>query len=152
MFQDSITLKNRHQKFVKAVSENGIVYGLKSKNGFATSSANNCEDDDGNPIGMICFWAEKVRAKSCAKDEWKKYKATEIPLAEFMENWCVGMANDGLLIGTQFDQNLFGYEVEPLDLILELTAELKSNGKDLNFRKFNGNEDLEKQVNRIINE
>ena len=95
---------------------------------------------------MICFWAEKVRAKSCAKDEWRKYKVTEISLAEFMENWCVGMSNDGLLIGTQFDQNLFGHEVEPLDLILELTAELKSNGKDLNLRKFDGIEDLEKQV------
>tara|TARA_R110000850_G_scaffold73157_2_gene160623 strand:- start:685 stop:1224 length:540 start_codon:yes stop_codon:yes gene_type:complete len=150
MFQDSITLKSRHQKFIKTVSENGIVYGLKSKNGFATSSSTQFEDDNGNPIGMICFWAEKVRAKSCAKDEWRKYNVTEIPLAEFMENWCVGMANDGLLIGTQFDQNLFGYEVEPLDLILELTAEIKSTGKDLNFRKFRGIDNLQEQVNSII--
>ncbi len=37
----------------------------------------------------------------------------------------------------------------PLDLILELTAELKSNGKDLNFRKFNGIEDLEKLVKEL---
>ena len=65
-----------------------------------------------------------------------------------MENWCVGMANDGLLIGTQFDQNLFGHEVEPLDLILELTAELKSIGKDLNFRKYKGIIDLEEQVKK----
>ena len=99
---------------------------------------------------MICFWAEKVRAKSCAKDEWKKHKVTEIPLAEFMENWCIGMANDGLLIGTQFDQNLFGYEIEPLDLIIELTTELKLIGKELTFRKFNGIADLETQVNGII--
>jgi len=150
MFQDSITLKNRHLKFIKTVSESGIVYGLKSKNGFATSSSTQFEDDNGNPIGMICFWAEKVRAKSCAKDEWRKYKVTEIPLAEFMENWCIGMVNDGLLIGTQFDQNLFGHEVEPLDLILELTSELKSTGKDLTLRKFNGIADFEEQVKAII--
>ena len=150
MFQDSITLKNRHQKFLKIVSENGIVYGLKSKNGFATSSSTQFEDDDGNPIGIICFWAEKVRAKSCAKDEWSKYIVTEISLAEFMENWCVGMANDGLLIGTQFDQDLFGHEIEPLDLILELTSKLKSTGKDLNFKKFNEIADLEKQVKKIM--
>ena len=151
MFQDSITLKNRHQNFIKTVSESEIVYGLKSKNGFATSSANNYEDEDGNPIRMICFWAEKVRAKSCAKEEWRKYIPTEIPLAEFMENWCVGMANDGLIVGTQFDQNLFGHEVEPLELIIELTSELKSNGKDFNFRKFNGIEDLENQVKGMLN-
>ena len=149
MFQDFITLKTRHLRFVKTVSDSEIVYGLKSKNGYATSSSTQYEDDVGKPIGMICFWAEKVRAKSCAKDDWKKYKVSEIPLAEFMENWCVGMANDGLLIGTQFDQNLLGHEVEPLDLILELTSELKSIEKDLNFKKFNGIADLEKQVKEI---
>ncbi|WP_124981257.1 DUF2750 domain-containing protein [Nonlabens xiamenensis] len=149
MFQDSITLKNRHQKFIKTVSENGIVYGLNSKNGFATSSSTQYEDDNGNPIGMICFWAEKVRAKSCAKHEWRKYKVAEISLSEFIENWCIGMANDGLLIGTQFDQNLFGFEAEPLELIMDLTAELKSLGKDLNFKKFIGIEDLEKQVKEV---
>ena len=152
MFQDSITLKNRHHKFIKTVSESGIVYGLKSEKGFATSSSNNYEDDNGNPAGMICFWAEKVRAKSCAKEEWKTYKPTEIQLAEFMENWCVGMANDGLIIGTQFDQNLFGYEIDPLELILELTSELKSKGKDLNFRKYKGIADLENQVKGVLNE
>ncbi|WP_298897301.1 DUF2750 domain-containing protein [uncultured Psychroserpens sp.] len=149
MFQDSITLKNRHLKFIKTVSETEIVYGLKSKSGFATSSSTQYEDDDGNPIGMICFWSEKVRAKSCAKDEWKKYEVTEISLSEFMENWCIGMANDELLIGTQFDQNLFGYETEPLELIIELINELKSIGKELNFRKFNGIVDLEKQVKKV---
>ena len=128
-----------------------IVYGLKSKNGFATSSSTHFEDNDGNPIGMICFWAEEVRAKSCIKDEWKKYNVTEIPLAEFMENWCVGMANDELLIGTQFDQSLFGYEVEPSELIIELIDELRSIEKDLKFRKFNGIADLEKEVRVIIN-
>ncbi|WP_298903170.1 DUF2750 domain-containing protein [uncultured Psychroserpens sp.] len=149
MFQDSITLKNRHLKFIKTVSENEIVYGLKSKNGFATSSSTQYEDDNGNPIELICFWAEKVRAKSCAKDEWKNYKVTEIALSEFMENWCVGMANDGLLIGTEFDQNLFGFEAEPLDVILELITELRSIGKDLNFRKFNGINDLENQIKEV---
>ncbi|MFH4969409.1 MULTISPECIES: DUF2750 domain-containing protein [Flavobacteriaceae] len=149
MFQDTITLKNRHLKFVKTVSNSGIIYGLKSKNGFATSRSTQFEDDDGNPIRMICFWAEKVLAQSCAQDEWKEYIVTEIPLAEFMENWCIGMANDGLVIGTQFDQNLFGHEVEPLDLILELTAELKSNGKDLTFKKFNEIDDLEKHIKEI---
>ena len=149
MFQDFITLKTRHLRFVKTVSDSEIVYGLKSKNGYATSSSTQYEDDVGKPIGMICFWAEKVRAKSCAKDDWKKYKVSEIPLAEFMENWCIGMANDGLLIGTQFDQNLLGHEVEPLDLILELTSELKSIEKDLNFKKFNGIADVEKQVKEI---
>ena len=150
MFQDHITVKNRHKKFIKTVCETEIVYGLKNKKGFATSSSVHYNDENGEPVGVICFWAEKVRAKSCIKDGWKNYKPTEIPLSEFMENWCLGMENDGLLIGTQFDQNMFGFEAEPLELIMDLSTELKSIGKDLNFRKFNGIEDLEKQVKEIM--
>lgn len=150
MLKDLITLKNRHQKFIKTVCESEIVYALENKNGYATSSSTQYKDENENPIGIICFWAEKVRAKSCAADKWKNYKVSEIPLSEFIENWCVGMANDGLLIGTQFDQNLFGYEIEPLDLILELTSELKTKGRNLKFRKFNGMKDLEKQMKSII--
>jgi len=150
MFQDSITLKNRHLEFIKTISKSEIVYGLRGKNGFATSNSTQYEDEDGKPIGMICFWSEKRRVKSCATDEWKNYKVTGIPLPEFIENWCIGMANDGLLIGTQFDRNLFGYETEPLVLILDLITELKSLEKNLNFRKFNGIEDLEKHVKKIV--
>lgn len=152
MFQDSSILKRRHQKFIKTVSENGIVYVLKNKNGFATSSSINFEDEKGNSIGMICFWAEKTRAKSCIKGEWKKYKVNEISLVDFLENWCIGMAIDSLIIGTEFDQNMFGFEAEPLELLLELVTELKSIGKNLNFKKFNGVNDLEKEVKEIIKE
>ena len=146
MFQNHITVKNRHKKFIKAISKTGIVYGLESKDGYATSSSVHYDDENGDAIGMICFWAEKARAKSCIKGGWKDYEVTEITLSDFIENWCIGMENDGLLIGTQFDQNMFGFEAEPLELILDLLTELKSIEKDLNFRKFNGIEDLEKQT------
>ncbi|WP_452601991.1 DUF2750 domain-containing protein [Pontimicrobium sp. MEBiC06410] len=150
MFQNHITVKNRHKKFIKTVCETETVYVLKNKKGFATSSSVHYDDEDGEPVGMICFWAEKARAKSCVKGRWKNYESTEISLSEFMENWCVRMENDGLLIGTQFDQNMFGFEAEPLELIVDLSTELKSIGKDLNFRKFNGIEDLETQVKEIM--
>jgi hypothetical protein len=150
MFQNHITVKNRHKKFIKTVCETEIVYGLRNKKGFATSSSVHYDNDNGEPVGMICFWAEKVRAKSCIKDGWKKYETTEISLSEFMESWCLGMENDGLLIGTEFDKNMFGFESEPLELIIELSTELKTIGKDLNLRKFNGIEDLEKQVKTIM--
>ncbi len=150
MFQDHITVKNRHKRFIKTICETEIVYGLESKEGFATSSSVHYEYDDREEIGIICFWAEKALAKSCIKDGWKEYEVSEIPIADFMENWCVGMGNDGLLIGTEFDKNMFGFEAEPFELILDLIAELKSKRKDLNFRKFNGLSDLEKQIKSLI--
>ncbi|SEE58276.1 Protein of unknown function [Tenacibaculum sp. MAR_2010_89] len=150
MLQNHITVKNRHKKFIKTICETEIVYGLKNKKGFATSSSVHYDDENGEPAGMICFWAEKARAKSCIKDGWKKYQVTEIRLSEFMENWCIGMENDGLLIGTQFDQNMFGFEAEPLELILDLSSELNSLGKELDLKKFDGIADLEKQVKASI--
>ncbi|WP_205500881.1 DUF2750 domain-containing protein [Rufibacter psychrotolerans] len=149
MIQDSIIVKQRHERFIKKICETEIVIGLESEEGFATSSSNNYEDEDDNPIQMICFWSERALAKACAKDGWANYTPTEIPLSEFLENWCVGMNNDGLLIGTNFDQNMFGHEVEPFDLILEIIAELKSSGKKLYLQKFEDINDLESQVKEL---
>lgn len=150
MIQDSILIEKRHKRFIKKVCESEIVYGLKNNEGFATSSSINYDDDKGKPMGIICFWAEKALAKSCIKNGWKNYKVTEIQLSDFIENWCIGMENDGILIGTEFDQNLFGFEAEPLEMILDLSAELNSIKKDLNFKKFDGISDLENKVKAII--
>ena len=45
---------------------------------------------------------------------------------------------------------MFGFEAEPYELILDLVDELKSLGKDLDFRKFSGIPDLEKQVKAVL--
>ena len=150
MLQDSIVTEKRHKRFIQTICESGIVYGLKSNEGFATSSSVHYEDDEGNPIKIICFWAEKALAKSCIKDNWSKYNISEIQILDFIEIWCIGMEDDGLIVGTQFDQNMFGFEAEPLELILDLITELKSTGKELNFKKFNGISDLENHVKAII--
>lgn len=150
MLQDAQLIESRHKRFIRTVCASEIVFGLENQDGFASSSSNHYEDEDENPVGIICFWAERALAQSCIEQNWSDYKTVEIPLAEFMENWCVGMANDELLVGTEFDRNLFGYEADPLELILELSAELTSLGKDLHFHKYNGLADLTRQVKAII--
>jgi len=150
MIQDSIIIEKRHKRFIKKICESEIVFGLKNHKGFATSSSINYENNEGKPIGIICFWAEKSLAKSCIEKDWLDYKFSDIILSDFIENWCLGMENDGLLVGSEFDRNMFGFESEPMELILELITELKSIGKDLSFKKFEGIIDLEKQVKEII--
>lgn len=150
MIQDQIALENRHKNFVKKVSENEIVYALKNDCGYATSSSNEIEDEDGNPVEIICFWSDKAIAKSCIKNEWSEYEIDELNLSEFLENWCVGMSNDGLIVGTNFDQNLFGYEVEPLELILEIITALNLQNKQIKLKKFDDIKDLETQINEIL--
>ncbi len=150
MLKNHIDVKLKHEKFVKKVCETSLVYGLENEDGFATSSSNDLEDESGEPIGIICFWSEKALAKSCVKNDWEEYEPTEINLAEFIENWCIGIDNDELLIGTNFDQNMFGYEIEGYELILELIEELKKNNKELDFEKFENLEDLETQIREAM--
>ena len=69
----------------------------------------------------------------------------------FATSSSVNYENDeGQAIGTEFDRNMFGFESEPMELILELITELKSIRKDLKFKKFEGIIDLEKQVKEIV--
>jgi hypothetical protein len=141
--------ENKHKRFIKTICESELVYGLGNAEGLATSSSIHYQGQNGEAIKVICFWAEKSLAKSCVKNAWSEYQISEIPLVEFMENWCVGMSNDYLLVGTEFDQNMLGFEAEPLKLILDLVNQLKMNEKDLKFKNFNGISDFEKQVKAI---
>ena len=150
MLKNHIDVRLKHEKFIKRVCETNIVYGLESEEGFATSSSNDFENEDGEPIGIICFWSEKALANSCIKNGWEEYNLAEISLTEFIENWCIGMDKDELLVGTNFDQNMFGFEIDPFDLILELVEELKTNKKELEFLKFENLADLENQINEAI--
>lgn len=125
-----------------------VVWGLENSEGFATSSSNDYEDSEGEPVGLICFWAEKALANSCIKGDWSDYKLVEVSLSDFIENWCVGMSGDELMVGTSFDANMFGFEVDPLDLIIDLSRELKNQGKEIELQKYRQLDDL---VNEIIN-
>lgn len=150
MLQDHITVQNRHKDFIKKISETEIVYALQDNKGYATSYSSEAEYEDGEPVQIICFWSDAARAKSCIENEWNHYEPSPISLNEFVENWCLGMNSDGLLVGTDFDSNMFGYEAEPLELILDIIEELGNSGKSLNLRKFESPEDMEKQIRDIL--
>lgn len=146
MLKDTADVQLKHEQFIKTICETGIVYGLENEEGFATSASNEFEDEDGEPVEMICFWSEKAYAEACTKEGWSDFNIAEISLADFIENWCVGMHNDELLAGTDFDSNLFGTEAEPLTIILQIIEELKSTGKTITLESYANIEELENQV------
>jgi len=151
MLTDHIDIQLKHEEFVRQVCKTTIVYALESeKEGLATSSSNNFEDENGEPVEIICFWSEKAYANSCKKDGWKEYKLVEISLSEFIENWCIGMDKEGILVGPNFDQNMFGHEIDPLELILELVQVLQNNKSEIEFLKFENLDDLEYQIKEVL--
>lgn len=146
MGQDTTVIKKQHERFIKEVCESGIVWGLGSKSGYATSGSNDYEDAGGNPLGVICVWSDQAMAASCAKEDWADYKPAEISLGEFIENWCVGMYEESFLAGTNFDDNMCGVESNPLDLIVELVGELKRIRKTIPLKLYKDMADLLSQV------
>ena len=54
-------------------------------------------------------------------------------------------------MGTEFDQNMFGFEADPLELIIDLLNELEANNQQLKFTKFKDQVILKSQINEILN-
>jgi hypothetical protein len=150
MIQDVLELQQRHEDFIKNICQTETVFGLENNVGFATLDSTNYEDENGKSMPVMCFWSDRNKALACAKDKWKQYRPAEIKLSEFIEEWCVGMYNEGLLAGTDFDENKQGNESDALELLLEITAELESLGKEPEFKKFENLADLEEQIREIL--
>lgn len=150
MIQNSIVIEERHRLFIKEICESEQVVILDNGNGCAFAYSNEWTDDNGNPIEVLCFWSDEKRASVCKKEEWSNYQVKKINLAEFLEAWCIGMANDGVLAGTNFDTNLFGFEIEPLELILEIITELKSINKEILLRNYNNLQEFENEVKEVL--
>ncbi|MEZ0006437.1 hypothetical protein ABH942_001807 [Flavobacterium sp. 28YEA47A] len=150
MIQDILQLQQRHENFIKKICQTEKVFGLENNIGFATLDSTNYEDENGKPMPVMCFWSDRDGAAACAKDKWKSYNPAEIKLSDFIEEWCVGMYNEGLLTGTDFDENKQGNESDALELLLEITAELEALGKELEFKKFESLADLEEQIREIL--
>jgi hypothetical protein len=112
----------RHEQFLDRVVASGVVWGLKSAEGWVVSSSTADETEDAE---IMPFWSDRAYAKQCATDDWSVYAPTEIPLDLFMKHWLPGMANDQCLVGTNWNAHMVGYEIAPLDLLEEFEEALK---------------------------
>ncbi|PJY29198.1 DUF2750 domain-containing protein, partial [Escherichia coli] len=49
-------------------------------------------------------------------EEWADFEVVEIPLDVFVEDWLITLDEDGVLVGTNWNANLEGKELEPSQL------------------------------------
>lgn len=152
MLQDSILPEQKHEKFIEKVCNTQIVWTLNSNEGYANTYSNEFEDEEGNELELMCFWSEEALAKAAAVDEWSNYKPEKITLSEFLESWCLGMADEDVIVGTEFDTNMFGYETDPLDLILEIGKVLKQQSKNLKFKDYENLDELMSEVENMYDD
>jgi hypothetical protein len=150
MSEDPNTIKQRREKFIKEVCKSEVVWLLENTDGFATTSSNEYDNEDGEPVDLICFWSDLDLAKDCVSGDWKGYNPAEVTLGDFIENWCVGMHEDGLMIGTNLDPEMIGSESDPLEMIIALGKELKTLNKELELKAYENVGDLVNEAERIL--
>ena len=101
--------------------EQGCIWGLRdSEDNWAMVES--AIDPD---IGVIPFWSNKELACQLCNDEWAIYKPVAIAIEEFLDDWLTGMHEDVLRVGINWNAELEGQELEPLDLLEEFESELE---------------------------
>jgi len=150
MQQDPI-LKKRYSDFIKTVVKKQKVYSLENTEGIASADALYHSNTEGQPKGMIFFWSEKRLADRLCNAEWDSYAAKEIKLADFLEKICIGLYQDQHIVGINFDTDLLGYEVAPLQLALDTIIKLRKTDTNLSLSRYEDMKIFEQLVREHLN-
>ena len=101
--------------------ENGCIWGLRDQQGQWAL----VDSDQVAEIGVIPFWSSRELAQALCSEEWQIYTPVAIDIEEFLEEWLVGMHQDVVRVGVNWNADLEGLEMEPLDLLQEFESELQ---------------------------
>lgn len=115
------TSNENHRLFVEQVVEKEKVWGLRTEEGWVICDSNEFEDRQVMP-----FWSDRTSALGVATDEWEACEPSSIPIEDFIELWLRGMDEDGVLVGTNWDAELNGDEIEPAELAEELFRKMEA--------------------------
>ncbi len=132
-------------QFITKVVSTQQIWGLKSEEGWAVAMSNLYDKAE-----VYVFWQTQDAAQQCSKEEWKDYKPEKISLAEFLEDWCVGIFEENSLIGVQWDYNLCGGEIEPMELAQQIIGEIKKTNTPIKFVKYATLQALSNLIDKAI--
>ncbi|MUI55942.1 DUF2750 domain-containing protein [Aliivibrio fischeri] len=97
--------------FISETKETQLVWSLYNEDGWISVESTEFENSEVMP-----FWSNKEDAAFHNVEEWADFEVTEIPLDIFVEDWLITLSEDGVLVGTNWNQQLEGKEVEASDL------------------------------------
>lgn len=113
-----------YQEFIQTVLQHQQVYTLQKFNGefdeVATCDSAVHQNDYDEPLPVYCFWHTEAAARVCQTDEWADYQLTSAPLSDFICDALINMDEDEILVGIAFDEQLYGMEIEPMELLSDL--------------------------------
>lgn len=130
-----------HRRFVEEIVNTGKVWGLKTAEGWANTPSAVYED-----AHVLPFWSDMELAQAVAIEDWADYKPQAINLVEFLENWLIGMDDDGTIAGTNWDTDMVGTETEPLELALQIVQRLRVTKQFVRLKNFKDLNDYDRQI------
>ncbi|MFT7052535.1 MAG: hypothetical protein ACJAU1_000080 [Psychromonas sp.] len=105
-------LKNA-EKFVEQVIAQEQLFGLYEESlGWANCHAH----DNKDATAVYLFWSEAESAEKLRNEEWANYQVQAISLSLFLESWLDGMQKQQVFAGVNWDENLYGLEIEAMVL------------------------------------
>ncbi len=121
MIRDSATCQANHDRFVKRAIEFEQVWYLSNENGTAVCDSYDFEDCD-----VIMFFSDRAYAKRVKDQSFNEYDVQSMSLFDFLFRWLVGMAQDQVAAGTNWTDDLVGFEFDPQDLKEEIEEKMSS--------------------------
>jgi hypothetical protein len=111
-------LEANKDRFIRRVRETGQVWILGSDSGLA-----HCGSHEKN-VPVALFWSDRAYAQRHALEKWGwgSYEAHPLELESFLEAWLPGLQEDDMLVGVNFNEDLAGVELEPMQLRAELMS------------------------------
>ncbi|GMG87976.1 DUF2750 domain-containing protein [Biformimicrobium ophioploci] len=106
-------------RFIADGLDNGVVFTLEGDEGFALCASERSDNADVMP-----FWSQRAFAEALVADDWADYKVVAIDMEEFVDDWLTGMHDDVIMVGINWTEDLEGLEVEPLDLLETIEANI----------------------------
>lgn len=106
-------------RFIVEAIETGCVWGLEGPEGWAVCPSEQSEVD------VMPFWSQPEFAQCHCVEDWEIYKPVPVALDEFLDDWLPGLHEDVILVGINWNAEMEGDEMEPLDLLEEIEEELR---------------------------
>ncbi len=105
-------LDANYEQFIVEALEQGCVWGLESKDGWAL-----CPVDGNEEIAVMPLWSQPEYAEVHVAGEWEHYRVVPISVEELLDDWLPGMHEDVTLVGPNWNAKLEGGDLEPLDIL-----------------------------------
>ncbi|WNO09430.1 DUF2750 domain-containing protein [Teredinibacter sp. KSP-S5-2] len=104
--------EENYHLFLEDAIATGCVWGLENSEGWAL-----CPSLANDDLDVMPLWSQPEYAKQHCIEEWSDYEPVPIALDELLDDWLPGMHEDVLLVGVNWNADMEGVEIEPLDLI-----------------------------------